>query len=84
MFLLAECAIHFDRKKKKRFLGQSLDKSRQSKISLKKDGAIQFEAVENTNTFTRFYSELARGLQEKLPRAPNKFTCQTTKNYFYV
>ena len=30
----------------------------------------------------RFYSELAGGLQEKLPRAPNKFTSQTTNNYY--
>ena len=63
-------------------LGLSSDKARQSKISLKKDGAIQFEALENANNFKRFYSELAGGLQEKLPRAPNKFTSQTTKNYY--
>ena len=54
-------------------LGLSSDKARQSKISLNKDGAVQFEALEN--------SELAGGLQKKLPRAPNKFTSQTTKNY---
>ena len=47
-----------------------------------KDGAIQFEALENAKTFKRFYSELAAGLQEKLPRAPNKFTSQATKNYY--
>ena len=57
-------------------LGLSSDKARQSKISLNKDGAIQFEALENANTFKRFYSELAGGLQEKLPRAPNKFNSQ--------
>ena len=55
-------------------LSLSLGKARQSKISLNKDGAIQFEALENTNNFKRFYSELTGGLQEKLPRAPNKFT----------
>ena len=60
-------------------LGLSSEKAKQSKISLKKDGAIQFEALENANTFKRFYSELAEGLQEKLPRAPNRFTSQTTK-----
>ena len=54
-------------------LDLSLDKVRKSKISLKKDGAIQFEALENANTFERFYSELAGCLQEKLPKAPNKF-----------
>ena len=63
-------------------LGLSSDKARKSKISLNKDGSIQFEALENANTFKRFYSELARGLQEKLPRAPNKFTCQRNKNYY--
>ena len=63
-------------------LGLSSDKARQSKISLKKNGAIQFEALENANTFKRFYSELAGDLREKLPRAPNKFTSQTTKNYY--
>ena len=59
-----------------------MDKAKQSNISLNKDGAIQFEALENGNTFKRFSSELAGGLQENLPRAPNKFTCQTTKNYY--
>ena len=50
--------------------GLSSDKSWQSKISLIKDCAIQFEALENANTFKRFHSELATGLLEKLPRAP--------------
>ena len=63
-------------------LSLSSDKARQSKISFNKDGAIQFEALENAYTFKRFYSELAGGLQEKLPRAPNKFTSQTTRNYY--
>ena len=62
-------------------LGLSSDKARKSKISLKKDGKIQFETLENTNIFKRFYSVLAGDLQEKLPKAPNKFTSQTTKNY---
>ena len=56
-------------------LGLSSDKARQSKISLNKDS-------ENANTFKRFYSELAGGLQKKLPRAPNKFTNQITKKYY--
>ena len=34
------------------------------------------------NTFKKFYSELPGDLQEKLPRAPNKFTSLTTKNYY--
>ena len=63
-------------------LGLSSDKARQSKISLKKDDAIQFAALGNANSFKRLYSELAGGLQEKLLRAPNKFTSQTTKNYY--
>ena len=63
-------------------LGLSSDKARQSKISLNKDGAIQFEALENANTFKRFYSELAGGLQEKLQRAPNRFASQENKNYY--
>ena len=41
-----------------------------------------FETLKNANTFKRFYSELAGGLKEKLPRAPNKFSSQTTKNYY--
>ena len=44
-------------------LGLTLDKARQSKIYLKNDCAIQFEALENVNTFKRIYSELAEGLQ---------------------
>ena len=63
-------------------LGLNSDKGRKSKIFFKKDGAIPFEALEKANTFKRFYSELARGLQEKLPKAPNKFTSQKTKNYY--
>ena len=51
-------------------------------MSLNKDGAIQFEVLENANSFKRFYSELAGGLQEKFPTAPNRFTSQTTKNYY--
>ena len=51
-------------------------------MSLNKDGAIQFEVLENANSFKRFYSELAGGLQEEFPTAPNKFTSQTTKSYY--
>ena len=61
-----------------KLFGLSPDKARQSKISVNKDGAIQFEALENADIFKRFYSELAGGLQEKLPRASNKFTSQIT------
>ena len=46
---------------------------------LKKDGTIQFQPIENAYTSKMFYSELAGGLQEKLPKAPSKFTSQTIK-----
>ena len=61
-------------------LGLSTDEARQSKNSLKRDGAIEFEALQNSNTFKSFYSELAKGLLEKLPRAAHKFTSQTIIN----
>ena len=35
-----------------------------------------------TQILSKVYSELAEGLQEKLPRAPNTFSIQTTKNYY--
>ena len=38
---------------------------------------IQSEALENTNT-----SKLPGNLQEKLLKAPNKYTSQTTKTYW--
>ena len=60
-------------------LGLQSDKARQSKISLKKDDAIQFEALEYANTFKRFYSELAGGLQENLSRAPNNLLVKQPK-----
>ena len=63
-------------------LGLISDKATQSKISLEKDGAVQFEALENANSFKRFYPELVGGLQERLPRAPSKFTSQATKSYY--
>ena len=43
--------------------GLSSHKARKSKNFVKKDGTIQFEALGNINTFKRFHSELARGLQ---------------------
>ena len=63
-------------------LGLGSDKARKSKISLKKDGTIQLETLKNTNTFKRFYSEVAAGLQKKLSRTPNKITSQIKKNYY--
>ena len=63
-------------------LGLSSDKARKSKNSFKRDGMVQFEALEDANTFKRFYSGLVEDLQEKLPKGPNKFTGQTTKNQY--
>ena len=61
---------------------RSLDKTSESKFSFQKDGTIQCEALENVNTFKKFYSKLAGGFLEKLPKAPNKFTSQTTINFY--
>ena len=57
-------------------------KGRKSKISLQKDVAIQFEGPESAIIFKRLYSELTGDLEEKLSKAPNKFTSQTIKNYY--
>ena len=62
-------------------LSPSSVKVRKCKIYLKKDDKNQFRALENANTFKRSYSELPEDLQEKLPKTPNIFTSQTTKNY---
>ena len=43
---------------------------------------IQFEILENANTFKKFYFELAGGLHAKLPKAPKISTSQTIKNYY--
>ena len=73
-------------KKKKSYFEEELDKNRN--LDQKNSGrlwshtTIQFEALQNADTFKRFYPELAEDLQEKLPRAPNKFTSQTTKDYY--
>ena len=63
-------------------LGLSSDKASKSKVSLKKSNTVQLEALEKANVFKRSYSQLGAYLQEKLPIAPNKFTSQTTKNYY--
>ena len=62
-------------------IGLSSDKARQSKISLNKDGAIKFEALENANTFKRIYSELAGGLREKLVKHPKTTTPRLRATY---
>ena len=45
-------------------LSLSSGKARKSNISLKKNGTVQFEALENANIFRRFYSELAGELKK--------------------
>ena len=60
----------------------SSDKARKFKINLKKYVTIQFESLENENTFNRFCSKLAGGLTEKRTKAPNKFTSQTATKYY--
>ena len=52
-----------------------------SKISLKIDGAIQFEPTKNAYIFKDFYSGLVGTLVKKLPVAPNKFNNNLTKQY---
>ena len=72
-----------NRNKPKTLAGFKVTRSKfgqSKKISLKKE-ILQFEVLENANVFQRFYSELTGDIQEKLPKAPDKFTSQTTKNY---
>ena len=63
-------------------IGLGLGKASKSKFFVKIDDTIQFEAREMINIFKKLYSELPGDLQEKLQKASNKFTSQTTKNYF--
>ena len=63
-------------------LGLNSNKVNQSKISLKKDGVIQFDPAENANIFKEFYSELAESLVNKLPDAPNKYNKSTTEKFY--
>ena len=57
-------------------------KVNQPKITLKNDGAIQFEPLKNANIFKEFYSDLAGKLMRKLPVALNKFNNNSTKQYY--
>ena len=47
-----------------------------------KDGDIEFEPVEDTNTFKEFCSELGRKLVRKLADGPNKFHNNLMKQYY--
>ena len=60
-----------------RSLGLSSNKASKSTISLKKDDTIQFEALESTNIFKRFYSEL--DLQKKFQRHPTNLLAKQPK-----
>ena len=53
-----------------------------SKISLKKEGSIQFEGQENRNIFRKKYSDLAGDFQGKQPKAHKIFSSPTTKNCY--
>ena len=53
----------------------------QSKIALKKDGAIHFEPTKNANIFKDFYSDLAGTLLRKLRVVLNKFNNNSSKQY---
>ena len=54
----------------------------QSKIALKKDGAIQLETTKDANTFKDFHFDLAGNLVRKLPVALNKFNNKLTNQYY--
>ena len=43
-------------------LGLNAKEENKAKVSLKKDGTIQFEPRENANIFEKFYSELATSI----------------------
>ena len=62
--------------------GMKSAKVNQSKIALKKDGAIQLEPTKNANTCRDFYSDLAGNLVRKLPVALNKFKNRSTKQNY--
>ena len=62
-------------------LGLNSKERNKAKVSLKKDGTIQFEPRKNTNIFRKFYPEVAANLVEKLPITPNKFNSGTKKDY---
>ena len=57
------------------------EEGRQSKISLKKNGAVSFDLKKNTNTFCRFFSNLADSLLLKRPPPKNKFGIKTTREF---
>ena len=62
--------------------GFSSEEKNYSKVSLSKDGKIQFGHRENANIFKKFYSELATDLLEKLTIAPNKFCGSNTEDNY--
>ena len=62
-------------------LDMSFEEGRQSKISLKKNGAVSFDLKKNANTFCRFFSNLAGSLLLKRLPPKNKFGIKTTREY---
>ena len=77
-------------KKRKNYIEQELTKNR-SKLKdlrkalntlgliLNKEGTNQFEALENANTFKRFFSESAQGLQQNCQRHPKNLQAKQPK-----
>ena len=57
-------------------------RGRQSKTSLKENGVASFDSKDNANTFSRFFSNLADSLLQKLLRPKNTFGIKTTEEYY--
>ena len=55
---------------------------KKSRILLEEHGAVFFDGKDNTNTFCRFFSNLADSLVQNLPRPEDKFGIKTTGEYF--
>ena len=63
-------------------LGMPFKGGMQSRISLKENGVVSFNSKDNTNTFYRFFSNLADSLLHKPPCPKNKFGIKTTDENF--
>ena len=60
-------------------LVSNANKESKVKVSLNKNGTIQFEPHENINLFKKLFSKLATNLVKKLPVSSNKLISGTTK-----
>ena len=58
------------------------NKGNKENIYFNKDDTIQFKTHENANIWKKLLSELTNNLVEKLPITSNKFTSDTTKDYY--